>query len=198
MLRGGRSSRLGVRRAAFATAAPALAGLIACASASDPDSPSVPEAPSPMYAYPELAPPTSPLEEIFADGLDCAETSPSAVDAHGVVSIPMGSTVCLSFELDSGYFVPQVARELAAGVVVLQLSSSGSGQDARLVVFNPFGGLLKYRAGMRVPGDDDYYETSSCAVAGGGFASELWWHPVDEIVAVDFHVLPEGGSIPCS
>jgi hypothetical protein len=182
-----------------------LFSVVACASSpSETDSAGTPQLPPPMFAYPETTDPMVPLKEIF-DGIpDCAASDPAAIVAPGVASIAPGQTLCLSFELDGGYFVPQVARSLAAGVVILSLASSAASDEAgdgegsaRLTVFNPFRGMLKYRAGIRVPGDPDYYATSSCPVMGGGFGSEFWPHPVDEILVAQFHVLPEDGAFVC-
>lgn len=178
---------------------------LACASSpNETDSAEASEYPPPMFVYPETTDPMIRLEEIFDGMPDCAASDPAAIVGPGVASITPGRTLCLSFELDGGYFVPQVARELAAGVVILRLASSagsegaGAGEgSARLTVFNPFRGKLKYRAGIRVAGDPNYYATSSCPVMSGGFGSEFWPHPVDEILVAAFHVLPDGGALVC-
>lgn len=203
-----------MRSIVFAALLLSVSALACAARPNEDDSAEAPEFPPPMFAYPETTDPMVPLGEIFDGMPDCAASDPAAIVAPGVASIEPGQTLCLSFELDGGYFVPQVARELAAGVVVLSFSSSaeaeaeteaekaganaGAGEgSAQLTVFNPFRGMLKYRAGIRVPGDPNYYATSSCPVMGGGFGSELWPHPVDEILVAQFHVLPEGGALVC-
>ena len=115
-----------------------------------------------------------------------------------VVSIFPGQTVCLSFELESGYLVPHATPEPYADSVVLRRHESAGGAEPRMAVFNPFALPIKYRAGMRVPDEPRYLATSSCSVIPGGVSSELWWHEIEEIVVANFHFLEDPEAMICN
>ncbi len=55
-----------------------------------------------------------------------------------------------------------------------------------LTVKNPFTARLKYHINM-VDFAHKPYQTSSCAVMAGGSVSEMWSHPITELLISDFH-----------
>jgi hypothetical protein len=55
-----------------------------------------------------------------------------------------------------------------------------------LTVKNPFTARLKYHINM-VDFAHKPHQTSSCAVMAGGSVSEMWSHPITELLISDFH-----------
>ena len=151
--------------------------------------------PPPIHALPEIVEPLAPLADLLGEAPTCS----ADVQIRGpVVSIFPGQTVCLSFELESGYLVPHATPEPYADSVVLRRHESAGGAEPRMAVFNPFALPIKYRAGMRVPDEPRYLATSSFSVIPGGVSSELWWHEIEEIVVANFHFLEDPEAMICN
>ena len=66
------------------------------------------------------------------------------------------------------------------------------GTHMLLKVESPFHQALKYRLGMMYPTSDDLFNTSSCPVHAGRPVFEHWPHPIFQLVAIDFRLIPEG------
>ena len=78
-----------------------------------------------------------------------------------------------------------------ANTIVLELKQSEDDAGMTLTIHNPFGRILKYRAGLQTLEQDELLMTSICPVAAGGTASEHWPLPIFQLVLANFQLLPE-------
>lgn len=167
----------------------AIALCVACAQAT-PAPPAETRPPFPLiFEHPELAEVQHGPEDVVCDR--------EALIEEGVVSVFPGQTVCLDLELEGGFVIPRVASVQSAHSLVLTMTSRAAPESTLLRVFNPYSMVLKYRAGMSLPDEGGYYETSSCGVIPGGSALEMWSHPIDEIILGNLHFLENTGSVRC-
>lgn len=147
-------------------------------------------------AIPDVQPPRTSLESIFGSIPDCSAAL-DRVSPAGVVSILPGETICLRLSLVEGAIRPEQVPRISPDAIVMRFRVTDGAQGARLQVFNPHASNLKYRAGIRVAGDSNYYSTSSCPVISGGAAFESWGQSIEEILAADFHFLDASDSLVC-
>ncbi len=127
------------------------------------------------------------------DGIPDCTLAPADRLGDGVVFIVPGEVVCVRLESDGSVAKPVelVATEDIGDILVLQ-SSLIEGAGTFLSVHNPFGSSLKYRAGLLVPGEQQFRATSSCTVLSKRFSMEHWPYAVAALALTDFQVLPEG------
>lgn len=69
--------------------------------------------------------------------------------------------------------------------------------DSLLVVNSTLKHIIKFDLGMMLPDGERLLKTSSCPVLGGKSLYEHWPHPIFQIVAARFRVLPAGGPLIC-
>jgi len=124
----------------------------------------------------------------YKAGVPSCESGHADSFTDGVVAIRPGETICLAFQEDaSGITLTGVVESTSDVGAIMVLKAWSEGSDVFLTVQNPFSKDIKYRAGMRLPGEERARKTSSCPVRSGIMTLEHWPHPIDEILLTDFH-----------
>jgi len=75
-----------------------------------------------------------------------------------------------------------------------QVPDIGDGTGMFLTVDSPFEEVVTYRLGMMLHDSDDFYATSVCPLHAGVQSIEHWPHPIVQIVATDFRVVPSASE----
>ncbi|MFO1187856.1 MAG: hypothetical protein U1E87_10665 [Alphaproteobacteria bacterium] len=122
------------------------------------------------------------------------------VTPAGAATVLPGETVAIEFAVAEGKLAsPTYAAQVrAAGrTVVLELGKS-DGSPMLLTVINPFDRPLKYDASIEIVGRDGkpakLRRTSTCAVAAGTKAFEMWPDAIARVQAENFRLLPAGDA----
>jgi len=126
-----------------------------------------------------------------ADSPTCG-TAPHTRLQSGVVFVHPGETVCVRLEVDGDTAIPAELVGSRNMGRVLVLESRAEGPDVFLTVHNPLDRALQYRAGMLLPGEQQFLSTTSCSVLSERMALEHWPHPIDVLALTDFDLLPAG------
>ena len=119
---------------------------------------------------------------------------------NGWVTILPGEEIHIAFDLDGDtvrnpHAIPKATE--AKNTLSFRLSQDPSSADSLLVVNSTFEHALKFDLGMMLPDNERILKTSSCPVMGGKSLYERWPHPIFQIVAARFRVLPPGSSLKC-
>ena len=119
---------------------------------------------------------------------------------NGWVTIFPGEEIHITFDLDGDTVrnpraIPKATE--AKNTVSFRLSQDSGNADSLLVVNSTFEPALKFDLGMMLPDNERIHKTSSCPVMGGKSLYEHWPHPIFQIVAARFRVLPPGSSLKC-
>ncbi len=126
-------------------------------------------------------------------GIPTCTLAPPTRLQDGIVFIEPGEVVCVRLELNGATATPaEIVGSRELGDVLVLSSWANPGAGTFLSVHNPFGTSLKYRAGLLVPGEQQFRATSSCPVLSKRFALEHWPHPIHALALTDFRVMPEG------
>lgn len=122
------------------------------------------------------------------------------VTPAGVVTVLPGETVAVEFAPENGKlmeaaYAPQVRAP--ERTVRLELAKS-EGAPMLLKVSNPFAQPLKYDASIEIVGRDGKAQklrrTSTCAVAPGAAAFEMWPEAIARVQAENFRLLAAGDT----
>jgi hypothetical protein len=140
-------------------------------------------------AAPESAGERAAIASAEGGPLACGPAREEAL-ADGVVRIRPGQALCVKLEV-SGSTVTPVAVVSGDPADNLFLNCWQDSSGVVLNVQNPLTATLKYRAGMRLPGETGYRRTSSCSVPSDRSVMEHWPHDIDELALTDFRVLPD-------
>jgi hypothetical protein len=130
---------------------------------------------------------------IAEDGVPTCTVAPSTRLYDGIIFIEPGEVVCARLELNGGVAIPaEIVGSRESGNVLVLKSWTSAGAETFLSVHNPFRASLKYRAGLLIPGEQQFRPTSSCTVLSERFALEHWPYSIAALALTDFRVLPEG------
>ncbi|MBN1608174.1 MAG: hypothetical protein JW940_16190 [Polyangiaceae bacterium] len=133
------------------------------------------------------------LEGIFGGAVHCEVTDQAARIAGGLVALRSGHTVCVELDASGGALrVQTLAAAPGSSTLVVRLAVDADGENTLMTLHNPFAQPIKYRAGMKVPGQQDILATSTCPIIAGGAAFEHWPHAMDGVVLADFRLLESG------
>jgi hypothetical protein len=108
------------------------------------------------------------------------------------VTIGLGKKLAVQFQRDGDSLSrPKVVEKLTDDPPTLSLDFRKQGDNLMLVSKNPFRKDLKFRAGARLKGHKEYFETSIVPVKAGLLGFELWQDPIEELVLFDFKLIDD-------
>ena len=119
---------------------------------------------------------------------------------NGWVTILPGEEVHIAFDLDGDVLGnPRAVRRPAKSQPTLsfRFSQDAETADTTLVVSSTVNRTIKFDLGMMLPDSQRFRKTSSCPVLAGQQSFENWPHPIFQLVAARFRVLPVGGAMAC-
>ena len=113
--------------------------------------------------------------------------------ADGALNILPGETLYLEGEEKDGKLVKLRAVDKPGPRTIIvkleQLSDPKLDRQTMLTVTNPFGGPLRYHAGIQRASADTIARTTSCAVKAGTKSYEHWPEPVVLVVMTDLRLV---------
>ncbi len=118
---------------------------------------------------------------------------------NGWVTILPGEEIHIAFEVEGDQVRNPRAIKLpnkSPNTLSFRFSQGPKG-DSLLTVKSTLKHIIKFDLGMMVPDRERLLKTSSCPVLGGKSLYEHWPHPIFQIVAARFRVLPAGGALKC-
>lgn len=162
------------------------------------------KAPPPKLCDTVACRPSGKISLVLTSGASAEIDQPgyAYVTPTGIVTVLPGEKVAVEFAEAGGKLTsPGYAPEIRAAerTLVLELAKSEGG-PMLLTVRNPFSHPLKYDASIEVVGRDGkplkLKRTSTCAVAAGGAAFEMWPEAIARVQAENFRLL-QGGEATC-
>lgn len=151
---------------------------------------------------PRTAPPPEVVERL---AVICSTTACRPVQGgppvpyvfQELVTVYPGEKFAFTGEVKQGRLVDlrHVGLDAPEPKVVVDFSSSDG--QASLTVTSSFGVILKYRAGMVLPGADRPQRTSSCPVMARGGAYEMWPQRIEVLLLDSFRVLTPSAQAVC-
>ena len=134
----------------------------------------------------------------LADAAPACQSGHEAALVEGRLHIRPGETLCVRLhpQGDAMAIVEVVSGPAAADALSLQVSRNDGG--TMLVLKNPLGQPLKYRAWVRRPMRSALEYTSTCPLIAHGGSYEDWPYGVDELVVSDFRVHAEAEGNVCN
>jgi len=133
------------------------------------------------------------------EGVPTCNLAPATRLDGKIVFIVPGEVVCVRLERKGSIATPvELVGSRETGDVLILKSWASAGVDTFLTVHNPFDSNLKYRAGLLIPGEEQFRATSSCTVLSERFSLEHWPHSIAALALTDFRLSPKGDeSVVC-
>ncbi len=119
---------------------------------------------------------------------------------NGWVTILPGEEAHVAFDLDGDVLRnPRALKQSAEAPNTLsfRFTQDPKSGDSFLVVTSRVDHVVKFNLGMMLPDSDRLLKTSSCPIFARKQLYEHWPHPIFQIVAARFRILPPGSSTTC-
>lgn len=130
------------------------------------------------------------------DGSEYKKTfplTPPPVQNRTQLNIFVGETLRLAAKVDGDRIVELSTaspKDDASHVIEFSLSQQPGQSGMMLAIKNPFDRLLKYKANIVVPPQNNPMPTSVCPVIAGKMGIEMWPYPVFQALLSDFSLVP--------
>jgi hypothetical protein len=132
------------------------------------------------------------------------EAKPTCTAGHedavsgGVVTIRPGETICVDLEISGRVVsISGVTSVESEKTLVLTFRRDTDPPSMILIVRNPLGSFLRYKASLLRSGAANYAYTSSCPVLSRRIGFEQWPYPIDALKLTAFEVLPDAKDMTC-